>query len=122
LVENDSLYRYTGDGSSWSWTTVGPVSFGDTGAKVTWRIARADLGETNACSESADLLFDIDDVDAPKVTETYTPAATCAGATPAPTPTPTPAPTPTPTTPPPASAGLAVMGTSASNDAQSATY
>src|SRR3954468_4303207 len=43
LAENGSLYRYSGDGSSWSWKNVTTVTFGDTGTQVTWRVARADL-------------------------------------------------------------------------------
>jgi hypothetical protein len=97
LVENGNLYRYAGDGASWSWTRLSPPSYANSGGKAIWTIARAALGETDPCAERADLLFDIDDLAAPTLSQIYTPAASC---------------TATPT----------ISNPSASNDAVNASY
>jgi hypothetical protein len=78
LIETGILYRYTGDGTSWSWSRIKAVSFTNTGSAVTYQVARSDLGEVAPCTEQADLVFDIDDAQSPKVTQVYTPSASCA--------------------------------------------
>jgi hypothetical protein len=60
MIENASLYAYTGDGSTWSWSSLGsasmsPSTIGATGV-TTWTISRGAIGET-ASSERADLVF-----------------------------------------------------------------
>jgi hypothetical protein len=60
MIENSTVYDYTGDGTSWSWTSLGdanmsPSTQGAIGV-TTWSIARTTIGETGA-SERADLLF-----------------------------------------------------------------
>jgi hypothetical protein len=103
LVENGALYRYTGDGNSWSWARVTTaVGFANTGAAASWRVARADLGETAPCTEAANLVFDVDDSRSAVVTQVYAPSASCAPA------------------PPPA--GAPISSPSASNDATNVSY
>jgi hypothetical protein len=99
LVENANLYRYSGDGASWSWTRLSPPSYSNSGGRAVWTVARAALGETDPCAERADLLFDLDDLAAPKLSESYTPSASCGGGT-------------TPT----------ISNPSASNDASTVSY
>jgi hypothetical protein len=60
MIENGTLYQYTGSGSTWSWSSVGsanmsPSTAGAVGV-TTWSIARSAVGET-AASERADLVF-----------------------------------------------------------------
>jgi hypothetical protein len=60
MVENNSVYDYTGDGSTWSWTNLGasnmsPSTSGATGT-TTWTFARSLIGETGT-SERADLVW-----------------------------------------------------------------
>ncbi len=80
LIENGNLWRYTGSGTNWAWAAVTPVTFSNSGGVVSWRVLRSSLGELNLCGEQADLVFDIDNVHAPKLTQVYTPSATCGGA------------------------------------------
>jgi hypothetical protein len=61
MIENGSVYRYTGTGSSWSWTSLGtssmtPSSSGATGT-TTWSIARSTIGETASSGEASRLVF-----------------------------------------------------------------
>ncbi len=79
LLENSNLYKYTGSGSDWSWSKVKSEAFSASGGTARWTVARADIGETSACSEKSTLVFDIDDFDAPKLNETYSPASGCSG-------------------------------------------
>lgn len=113
LVENGALYRYTGDGASWSWSNMGPVTFTNSAGIATWTITRAALEETNPCNESSDLVFDIDDNNTPKITELYAPAAVCTGVATTPPPT---------STPPLAQGTLGISSPTASNDAQNVAY
>jgi hypothetical protein len=80
LVENGALYRYTGDGRSWAWKLAAAPAYTNTAGQAAWTIARADLGETDPCAERTDLLFDLDDLAAPKLSESYTPSASCQAA------------------------------------------
>jgi hypothetical protein len=82
LIENGTLYRYTGNGSSWSWSPLKSVTFSNSGGVASWQVLRSDLGETAPCTEQADLVFDVDDNHAPKLTQIYTPSASCTSASP----------------------------------------
>lgn len=98
LVENNSLYRYTGTGSNWSWAVVKTVTYTISGGVAKWAVARADIGE-GATPNRADLVFQ---VEAPiasttKLTHVYS-SVTPPTATPTRTPTPSPTPTPAGTT------------------------
>jgi hypothetical protein len=48
MVENSSLYDYTGDGDSWSWTSLGSANMSTSGSVTTWSIARSALGTTTS--------------------------------------------------------------------------
>jgi len=85
LLQNTSLYRYTGDAQTpWRWerVTTATVTF-NPGSPATWTVNRADIGETNACSESSNLVFRTEDsagatIDVlPAFTHTYTPSSSC---------------------------------------------
>ncbi len=119
LLENGSLYRYTGSGTDWSWASGGAVTYANPSGQVTWTVARATLGLTSACSAAANLLFDIDDGVAPILQEVLTPAATCAAATTATTSTAT-ATTATATVT--ASSTGGISNARASNDATNVQY
>lgn len=80
LIENGSLYRYTGSGSDWSWASAGAVTFANAAGQASWSISRTALGETDPCASAANLVFDIDDGTAPIVQHVLTPASTCATA------------------------------------------
>jgi hypothetical protein len=56
LVENGTLYRHSGATTSWTWTSVGAVTFTNASSIASWRISRAALGET-LTNESADLVY-----------------------------------------------------------------
>lgn len=97
LVENNTLYRYTGTGSDWSWGSIKTVTYTNSGGIAKWTIMRTDIGE-GATPNQADLVFQ---VEAPlqsttKLTHLYSGSAT-------PTRTPTTGPTNTPTRTPTAS-------------------
>jgi hypothetical protein len=60
MIENSTLYSYTGDGSSWSWSSIGaanmsPSTQGATGT-TTWSITRSAIGETGT-AERTDLVW-----------------------------------------------------------------
>ncbi|MEV0380263.1 DUF4832 domain-containing protein [Nonomuraea sp. NPDC050643] len=57
LLENASLYRHNGSG--WSWTLVGTVTYSASGGTARWTVPRADLGET-ATPNDADLVFQVE--------------------------------------------------------------
>jgi hypothetical protein len=78
LVENGWLYRYAGTGTNWAWTQLRSLTLTNTGSVASWRVLRSDLGELAPCTEQADLVFDVDDNHSPKVTQVYTPSASCA--------------------------------------------
>jgi hypothetical protein len=59
LIENSTLWRYTGTGSSWSWTSLGPVTRTIGPASATWSVARSALGET-AAPNGADVCFEVE--------------------------------------------------------------
>ncbi len=52
LIEERALYRYTGDGTSWSWSYAGPVTMSsgpvDAMTYVRWDLPLAALGDTRA--------------------------------------------------------------------------
>ncbi|HVV52914.1 MAG TPA: alkaline phosphatase family protein [Polyangia bacterium] len=78
LVENQTLYRYTGSGADWSWAAVQAVTFTNAGGKASWTVPRSALGETAPCGGAADLVFDVDDAAAPVVHQALAPTAACA--------------------------------------------
>jgi hypothetical protein len=83
LVENRSLYRYNGTGREWAWRFVNAVDYTNANLTVSWTIARADLGETDPCTETADLVFDVDDTVAPVLAHRYTTSDDACAGTPA---------------------------------------
>ncbi len=57
LLENSSLYRYTGSGSSWSWAFVAPAPAVASGTdSIQWTFAQASLGSTT----DVDLVFHVE--------------------------------------------------------------
>ncbi|MES1208867.1 MAG: hypothetical protein ABUS79_23255, partial [Pseudomonadota bacterium] len=81
LIENASLYKYTGSGSNWSWAPAGAATFTKTGTQATWTVARSALGVTDPCVAATNVVFDIDDGTAPVMHQLLSPAATCAAST-----------------------------------------
>jgi hypothetical protein len=60
MIENETLYDYTGDGDSWSWSPIGsanmfPTTIGATGI-TTWSIARSSILEEGD-GQRADVVF-----------------------------------------------------------------
>ncbi|CAN5858992.1 hypothetical protein BH11PSE12_BH11PSE12_34140 [soil metagenome] len=55
LVENNSLYRYTGTGTSWAWSAVKNVTFSNANGVAKWTIARTDLGTLTAVDLVAEI-------------------------------------------------------------------
>lgn len=61
LLQDDWLYRFTGTAQSiWSWSAVRQIAF-RAGSPATWTVNRADLKETNLCSEASDVIFHTED-------------------------------------------------------------
>ena len=83
LVQDGSLYKFSGTNSgNWAWTRLKAVTFA-AGPPATWNVTRADIGENGACSESSSLVFRTEnsagntvDISAP-YTETFTPSSSC---------------------------------------------
>lgn len=93
LLENSSLYRYTGNGTSWSWSLVKSVTHTKTSNIARWTVARADIGET-AMPNQADLVFRLvtgssATATTPKYTHIYSAVATATPTRPTATRTPT---------------------------------
>ncbi len=59
LLENNTLYRYTGTGNNWSWASVKTVTYTNSSNVVRWTVARGDIGE-GATPNSADLIFQVE--------------------------------------------------------------
>jgi hypothetical protein len=83
LLQDGGLWHFTGVNSGdWSWAFVKNLTFA-AGSPAQWTFNRADIGETNACSESSKIVFRTEDaaggtVDvAPAYTHTFTPSSTC---------------------------------------------
>ncbi len=122
MVENGNLYSHPANDSNWSWTSLGAVTYTNTGGVASWTISRSAIGET-ANPNSANLVFQ---VESPLTTTgIYTHAYSGGGATSTATNTPlgptatrtnTPVgPTNTPTrTPTPASGGSTTVNYSSS--------
>jgi len=108
LIENGNLYRYTGSGTDWTWTAGGAVTFANGSGRATWTVSRSTLGETDPCASAANLVFDIDDGNAPIVQQALTPASSCAAP---------PVASPTVSAP-----GGAVSNGTAANDASTVQY
>ena len=77
LLENNTLYGYTGTGSNWSWASVKTVTYTNASNVARWTVARSDIGE-GTTPNSADLIFQ---VEAPlsssaKVTHVYSGSTT----------------------------------------------
>jgi hypothetical protein len=72
LLENSSLFRYTGTGTTWSWSFVKSVSYSNAAGVAQWTVARADIGET-ATPNAASLLFQVEAPleSSPPYTHTY---------------------------------------------------
>lgn len=83
LLQDDWLYRFTGaNQSTWSWIGLKQVTFA-AGSPASWTVNRADLKETNLCSEASYLIFHTEDtvgntVDiSPRYTHTFTKDSSC---------------------------------------------
>ncbi|HVT05934.1 MAG TPA: hypothetical protein VHO67_00675, partial [Polyangia bacterium] len=85
LIENANIYKYTGSGSDWSWTSAGAVTFDKTSTQATWTVARSALGVTDPCAAAANVVFDIDDGTTPVMHQVLSPASTCSVSTATPT-------------------------------------
>jgi Spherulation-specific family 4 len=59
LVENGNLFRYTGTGTTWSWSFVQSVRYSNAAGVAQWTVARADIGETET-PNAASLLFQVE--------------------------------------------------------------
>ena len=112
LIENSTLYRYNGSGTDWAWASAGAVTFSNASGRATWTVSRSALGETDPCASGANLVFDIDDGNAPIVQQALTPAATCATATA----------TPSVASPTVSAPGGVISNGVASNDASTVQY
>jgi hypothetical protein len=102
MIENGSLYSHPANNSTWSWTSVGSVTYTNSGSVASWTVARSLIGET-ATPNSADLIFQIEApiTTSAKYTHVYSGAGVTATPTLTPTRTNTPVgPTPTRTTTP----------------------
>lgn len=85
LVQDAALYRFSGTAQNqWAWTRVTGASVTFTaGSPASFTLNRADIGETNACSESSTLVFRTEDaagstVDVlPAFTQSFSPSSTC---------------------------------------------
>lgn len=109
LVENGTLYRYTGTGVNWSWGFLKSVTHTKANNVAKWTVARADIGES-ATPNQTDLIFQLVKGTAAvattaKYTHIYSSGSTAtptrtptASAINTPTRTPTPSPTPAITT------------------------
>jgi hypothetical protein len=56
FVENGTLYQHTGGPSSWTWNSLGAVTYSNNGTAVSWAVPRAAMGETQT-NETANLLY-----------------------------------------------------------------
>jgi len=72
LLENNTLYNYTGTGGDWSWAAVKTVTYTNAGNVARWTVARSDIGE-GATPNSADLIFQVEAplISSAKVTHVY---------------------------------------------------
>jgi hypothetical protein len=77
LLENNTLYRYTGTGSNWSWASVKSVTYANASNVARWTVARSDIGE-GATPNSADLIFQVEAplLSSAKVTHVYSGSTT----------------------------------------------
>ena len=67
LLEGGSLYGYTGNGTSWSWSQIKAVTSSIGASSASWTVARADLGET-AYPNGTDVCFEAETSGKPRVT------------------------------------------------------
>lgn len=121
LLENGSLYSYSGTGTNWSWSLIKAVTYSNSAGLAQWTVARADIGET-ANPNWADLIFQVEPplTSSAKYTHVYSGGAT---ATATPTRTNTPVPTATPTkTSTPGSCVNPICNQLATNDATTVHY
>src|SRR5258707_454554 len=59
MVENGSLYSHPANNSTWSWTSLGAVTYTNTSGVASWTIARSAIGET-ANPNTANLVFQVE--------------------------------------------------------------
>ncbi len=137
MLENSTLFQYTGSGTTWSWSAVKSVTYSNSTGLAKWTVARSDIGDT-ACPNADNLVFetanksgstlDITGVYAHNFSgcggATNTPTKTPAPATNTPTFTPLPATnTPIPTFQPPTNTpGGTIYNQQASNDGTNVYY
>ena len=77
LLENNTLYSYTGTGGNWSWAAVKSVTYTNASNVARWTVARSDIGE-GATPNSADLIFQVEAplISSAKVTHVYSGSTT----------------------------------------------
>src|SRR3569623_1690916 len=56
MVENGTLYQHTGASSSWTWTSLGAMTYNNTGSSFSVTVPRPSIGETQA-NETASLFY-----------------------------------------------------------------
>ena len=83
LLEGSGVYRYVGPG--WKWEAAGSATFSSSGGTASWSVARATIGETAACGETATLLFQLEDgagrmTSTGAIAQTFTDAGSCTSA------------------------------------------
>ncbi|MEP7166604.1 MAG: FG-GAP-like repeat-containing protein [Candidatus Woesebacteria bacterium] len=138
MIENDTVYKSTSNGSNWSWTTKGSATFSSSNSLAKWTVSRSLIGETLSCGEKSTILYQLENSSGTLVAGSATPytftnASSCSGSTPTPTPVVTPSPTaaptatptPTPTaipTPTPTPTATPAPGSFATNTATTITY
>lgn len=88
MIENNSLYRYTGSKGSWAWASVRSSGMVKSTGLVKWTLARGDIGAPAALKLVAQVKPPV--YTSAVISQTLTSIVS-------PTPTPTPAPSPTPT-------------------------
>jgi hypothetical protein len=73
MLENGSLYQYTGTAPAWVWTYVGSASFSTIGSDLYWSINRSDVAGASQNFQVFDLVFEADSGSAPlRVSPVYT--------------------------------------------------
>ncbi len=101
LLENNSLYKYTGSGGNWSWSLVKSVTYSNSSGLAKWTVARSDIGDA-ACPNADNLVFETESKNGSTLDTTglYTHTFSgCGGATNTPTSTSAPVATNTPLPP-----------------------
>ncbi len=59
LIENNRLYAYAGEGTDWTWTPSGQVTFETLGTRARWRLDTDRLGLGDEVDAEADVAFHV---------------------------------------------------------------